>query len=141
MSHPRVVREGVFDQDPKALEEAFTCAGFLGRTGVADFLLAQGVDPSAGANTGLNSFHWAVNRGQLETVELLIQRKAPLETKNIYGGTVLGTAAWSAINEPKLDHIAIIEALISAGARLDAAGYPTGNERVDQVLRQHGAKA
>jgi hypothetical protein len=27
-----------------------------------------------------------------------------------------------------------------AGAKLDAAGYPTGNERIDEVLRRHGAK-
>ncbi|MBI4165337.1 MAG: ankyrin repeat domain-containing protein [Acidobacteria bacterium] len=133
--------KGYFDQEPMALDEALTCACFLGRTSIADFLLAQGVDPSAGAGTGLNGFHWAANRGQLETIKLLIQRKMPLETKSMYGGTVLGTAVWSAINEPKPNHIAIIEALINAGARLDAVGYPTENERVDEVLRRYGAKA
>ncbi len=131
---------GYFDEEPKALEEAFTCACFLGRTSVADFLLAHGVDPSAGVSTGLYGFHWAANRGQLDTVKLLIQRKVPLEIKSMYGGTVLGTTVWSAINEPKPDHVAIIEALIGGGARLDAAGYPTENERVDEVLRHHGAK-
>src|SRR5439155_20393016 len=98
--HPcRIVawyEQGYFDNEPKALDEAFTCACFLGRTSVADFLLIQGVDPSAGANTGLNGFHWAANRGQLDTVKLLIRRKAPLEIKNMYGGTVLGTTVWSA---------------------------------------------
>jgi len=29
----------------------------------------------------------------------------------------------------------------AAGAKPDAAGYPAGNERVDEVLRRHGAKA
>ena len=53
---------------------------------------------------------------------------------------MLGTAVWSAINEPRADHIRIIEALIAAGAKLDAAGYPTGNEQVDEVLRRYGAK-
>lgn len=132
-------RKGYFTEEPKALEEAFTCACFLGRTSVAEFLLAQGVDPSAGAGTGLNGFHWAANRGQLDTVRLLIRRKVPLETKNMYGGTVLGTTVWSAIHEPRADQFAIIEALINAGARLDAAGYPTGNESVDELLRRHGA--
>src|SRR5207245_2166775 len=97
------------------------------------------VDPAAGANTGLNAFHWAANRGQLDTVKLLLERKASLEIKSMYGGTVLGTAVWSAINEPRADHLAIIEALIAAGAKLDGAGYPTGNERVDEVLRRYGA--
>lgn len=128
---------GLFADEPTALQEALTCACFLGRTSVAEYLLAQGVDPSAGASTGLDGFHWAANRGQLETVMLLIRRKAPLETRSMYGSTVLGTAVWSAINEPRADHIRIVEALIKAGARLDEVGYPTGNERVDEALRRH----
>jgi hypothetical protein len=132
--------KGYFDEEPKALVEALTCACFLGRTTVVDFLLTHGVNPAAGNGTGLNAFHWAANRGQLDTVKLLIERKAPLELKSMYGGTVLGTAVWSAINEPRVDHVPIIEALLVAGAKLDAAGYPSGNEHVDEVLRRHGAK-
>ena len=70
---------------------------------------------------------------------LLIEHKAPLETKSMYGGTVLGTAVWSAVNEPRADHVLIIEALINAGANLGAAGYPSGNARIDEVLVRHGA--
>jgi len=36
----------------------------------------------------------------------------------------------------------IIEALIAAGAKIDAidsADYPTGNKRIDEALRRHGA--
>jgi hypothetical protein len=88
----------------------------------------------------MNGFHWAANRGQLQTVKLLIERKVPLEVENMYGGTVLGCAVWSAIHEPSADHLAIIEALLNAGAKADAAEYPTGNARVDEVLRRHGAK-
>ena len=100
----------------------------------------RGVDPAAGTGTGLSAFHWAANRGNLDTVKLLIERKAPLEQKNMHGGTVLDCAVWSAINEPRVDHIAIIESLLAAGANIEEAGYPTGNERVDEVLRRHGAK-
>lgn len=131
--------EGHFDREPKALAEALTCACFLGRTSVVEFLLNKGVDPLRGDGTGLNGFHWAANRGQLGAVKLLIERKASLETKSMYGGTVFGTAVWSAINEPRADHLAIIEALIAAGAKIDAAGYPSGNEQVDELLRRHGA--
>ena len=133
--------KGYFDNEPKALVEACTCACFLGRTSVADFLLTHGVDPAAGTSTGLSAFHWAANRGNLDTVKLLIERNAPLELVNMYGGTVLGCAVWSAINEPRVDHVAIIEALLAAGAKIDEADYPTGNERVDEVLRRHGAKS
>lgn len=126
----------LFANEPKALDEALTCACFNGRTEVVGYLLAHGVGPSGGANTGLNGFHWAANRGQLDVVMLLIRRQAPLETRSMYGGTVLGTAVWSAINEPRPDHLRIIEALIKAGARVDDVGYPTGSERVDEVFRR-----
>jgi Ankyrin repeats (3 copies) len=128
-----------FETEPKALAETLSCACFLGRTRVVEFLLTQGVDLTRGDGTGLNGFHWAANRGKLETVKLLIERKAPLEIKSMYGGTVLGTAVWSAVNEPRADHVPIIEALIIAGANVDAAGYPSGNVHVDEVLRRHGA--
>lgn len=131
---------GYFENEPKALAEAFSCSCFLGQTSVAEFLMTNGVDPAAGTSTGLSGFHWAANRGNLDTVKLLIERKAPLELVNMYGGTVLGCAVWSAINEPRVDHIAIIEALLAAGANIDDAEYQTGNERVDEVLRRHGAK-
>lgn len=132
---------GLFASEPKALEEAFTCACFSGCTHVIEYLLARGVNPNGGANTGLNAFHWAANRGQLKAVEILIRNKASLETQNAYGGTVLGGAVWSAVHEPKPDHIRIIKALLDAGAQVDAAGYPSGDERVDEVLRHHGAGA
>lgn len=130
-------QKGYFENHPSALVEAFTCACFNGRTDVARYLLDRGVDPGSTSGTGLNALHWAANRGQLDTVMLLIGRKAPLEDRSMYDGTVLGTAVWSAIHEPKADHIRIIEALIDAGARLDAVNYPTGDTRVDEVLRRH----
>jgi hypothetical protein len=116
--------QGAFENEPQALAEAFTCACFLGRTGIADFLLTQGVDPLAGTGTGLSGFHWAANRGNLETVELLIERKAPLEQQNSYGGTVLGGTLWAAFNEPRADHLGIIEALLAAGAQVEPDWQP-----------------
>jgi hypothetical protein len=132
---------GLFATQPKALGEAFTCACFLGQTAIVEYLLDKGVDPSGGAATGLNAFHWAANRGQLEIVEILIRSKAPLETQNAYGGTVLGSTVFAATNEPRADHVRIIEALAQAGAQVGAVAYPTGNEQVDAVLRSHGATA
>jgi hypothetical protein len=131
-------RMGLLDDEPEALAEALTCACINGKTMVAEHFLDSGVDPLAGMGTGMSAFHWAANRGQLNTVEMLICRGVPLEAKNSYGGTVLGTAVWSAIHEPKADHLAIIDVLILAGASLVAVEYPTGNEPVDEVLRRHG---
>ena len=76
-----------------------------------------------------------MNRGQLETVRLLIQWKAPLEPRSMYGGNVLDTAVWSAINEPRPNHLQIIEELLKAGARLEDEVWPTGHEQVDAVLK------
>jgi ankyrin repeat protein len=111
--------QGAFANEPQALAEAFTSACFLGRMGIAEFLLDSGVDPLAGTGTGLSGFHWATNRGQLETVKLLIQRGLPLEEKNSYGGTVLSGTLWAAFHEPRADHLLIIEALLAAGAKVE----------------------
>lgn len=64
--------------EPKApMEQAFTWACMLGRTSDAEFLLAKGVDPLAGDNTGLNGFHYAGWHGHLDTVKLQIAGSQP----------------------------------------------------------------
>ena len=132
--------QGRFRDQPKALAEALTCASFLGRTGVAEYLLKQGVNPSGGASTGLDALHWAANRGQLEAVRLLIRANAAIDTRSMYGGTALGTAIWSAINEPRHDHLQIIEELLHAGARLEDVHYPTRHEHIDAILQRHRSR-
>lgn len=114
--------QGAFEQEPQALAEALTCACFLGRTGIAEYLWQRGVDVTAGTATGLSAFHWAANRGHLATVKLLLKYNAPLEMENSYGGTVLGGTLWSAHYERlRADHLAIVEALLAAGAHVKAA--------------------
>jgi ankyrin repeat protein len=135
------VNDERFREVPDALDEAFTCACFLGETRVASELLAEGLDSQGGAATGLNALHWAVNRGQLETVRMLLDKRPLLEVRNMYGGTVLGVAIWSAIHEQRPGHVAIIEALLNAGARPAAVEYPTGVEAIDALLERHGAKS
>src|SRR5688572_14691862 len=134
---PRIVEwheAGRFRNEPKALAEALTCTCFLGGTDVAQHLLEHGVDPSGGAGTGLNAFHWAANRGQVEAVRLLLRWKAPLGTRSMYGGNILDTAVWSAINEPRSGQREVIEQLLGAGARLEDEEYPTGNSDIDAML-------
>ena len=75
--------------------------------------------------------------GQLEAMRLLILWKAPTETRSMYGGNVLDTAVWSAINEPRPNQLAVIEELLKAGARRETEQYPTGHEAIDALLRQH----
>ncbi|MBA2628149.1 MAG: ankyrin repeat domain-containing protein [Gemmatimonadales bacterium] len=133
------VRDGWFRDDPATLNEAATCACFLGQTTMVAFLFAHGADPIAGAGTGLNGLHWAANRGQCETVRTLLAHGLPLEIRNIYGGTVLGGTVWASVHEARPAHLAIIEALLAAGADVREAGYPSGSDAVDRLLARYGA--
>ena len=131
---------GRFDGQSTAAAEAFTCACFNGCVDVAEYFLMRGSDSSGGAGTGLNAFHWAVNRGQLSITRLLIKHRTPLETRNEYGGTVLGCAVFSAVQEPKPDHLQIIRELLKAGADVNAAAFPSGDVDVDDILKAYGAR-
>ncbi len=132
---PHLDRESIEPLDAPALAEVLTCAAFLGRIDLAESLLRNGVDPAGGNVTGLNALHWAANRGQLDAVRLLLKHGAPLEARNMYGGTVLGTAVWSARNEPRTRHLEIVKALLGAGADAGAVELPTGDDRIDALLR------
>jgi hypothetical protein len=83
--------------------------------------------------------HCAAIGGQLETIKFLLKQNAPLEVKNVYGGTVLGQALWSAAHggEPKV-YAAIIKVLIEAGARVPERHVPV-NKPIDDLLRGYGS--
>lgn len=116
--------------------------GFLwaceyGRISVIDFLLTQDIDLRAGGNTGLSGLHWAVVGGQMEAIQLLLERGAPLEAVNKYGGTALGQAIWCVINgDPAADYFQVIELLLRAGAQIDedSRAWLVREERLSGVL-------
>lgn len=114
-------------------EKGFISACEYGRRDVVDFMIDKGVDLATGANTGQTALHLAAHRGQLDIMKLLIDRGAPLEGFNCYGGTVLGQALWSAENgEPEIDFVPVVEMLLAAGAQPDV--YPGMKERVEKIL-------
>jgi tetratricopeptide (TPR) repeat protein len=129
------------------VEAGFLWACEFGRDGVVEFLLDKGVEAATEVH-GMNGLHWAIVGGRLGTAKLLLERNVPLEWRNGYGGTALGCATWAATQsdpvyrwpDRETDWATIVQMLIAAGARVEEAGYPTGNERVDEVLRRHGAK-
>lgn len=110
--------DGSFADEPEMLAEALSCAMMLGSTETARYLMEKGVDPYAGMKTWLAGPHYAVSSGHLETVTMLIDKGVSLEVENKYGGTLLGQALWSAVNEHKDTHAEIIERLIDAGAHV-----------------------
>ena len=137
-------------RDPQAhLERALIWAAALGRTAMVEFLSMQHVNLGATDDQGLTAMHWAAVQGHQDVLDVLLSRRAPMEARNVYGGTVLGAAVWASTHVDGVfrpggfapaDHVAIIERLIAAGARIDAVGYPSGNRVVDAVLERHGAR-
>jgi hypothetical protein len=104
----------------------------------------------------MNGLHWAMIGGHADTIRLLIDKKVPLEDRNMYGGTALGAGLWAAIQSedvyrwPKAgDDLANIEILLRAGSIIGPgtlqwlAGekdMPAARkEALDKLLRRYGA--
>jgi hypothetical protein len=124
----------------KQLQSAFLYACGCGQKNVVEFLLNKGVDLADGGRDGQTPLHWAVIDGQLEMVKLLLRYKPPLESRNRYGGTVLGQTLWSAGHggDPTL-YAKIIETLIAAGAKIPPRHVPV-NKSIDDLLRRYGSE-
>ena len=99
-------------------------ASEYGHVGVMNFLMDRGVDPREAVN-GEYPLDMAVCGGHLPAIRLLVQRGAPLESQNRYGGTPLGMAFYvlgqrDAVHtwpEPAVDGLAVIAELVGAGAQ------------------------
>jgi hypothetical protein len=71
---------------------------------------------------------------------MLLAHHPPLEQENAYGGTVLGQTLWSAAHggAPQLT-IAILEALLAAGAKLEDRHVHV-NPQIDAFLASKGSR-
>jgi hypothetical protein len=121
------------------MAKGFLWACGYGRNEVLAFLLDRGLDLDAHDADGQTGLHWAAMNRHLDTIELLLARRAPLEAKNVYGGTVLGQTLWSAAHHPEADvYIPIVENLLAALAKVPAR-HPPISHRMDALLEQHGS--
>ena len=101
------------------IQSAFMTACEFGRTQVVEFLLDKGADMRGQDGNGQTGLHSAALAGHVHTVKLLLERRAPLEVQNVWGGTVLGNVLWGAIHhDPNVDYVPIVEMLINAGAKV-----------------------
>lgn len=132
---------------------ALNWASQYGHSTVVDYLLDRGADPADPIN-GMHALHMALLGGHVDTIRLLIKRGAPLETRNMYGGTPLGMALWVIEQrdpvhtwpEEKVDDLAVIDALLEAGAEvgmgiLTALQYQPRSRmktKIEQLLRSYG---
>ena len=126
----------------ESLDFAFRLACGYGRRDVVDFLLDRGADLASQGRLGrMTALHMAVIGGHRDIVRLLLARNAPLEAVNVYGGTVLGQALWSAAHGGDPDaYEEILEDLLAAGATLEER-HPPINKRIDELLVKHGSRA
>jgi hypothetical protein len=122
------------------IQRALVVACRFGRAEVARFLLDMGVNPAAADHDSMTALHWSCAAGLGEIVDMLLERKAPLEVRNTWGGTVLDSTIWFAVNNPTpgADYLDIVSRLLKAGADPDEV-YPavTGIAEIDRVLRQY----
>ena len=118
---------------------AFRYACFCGHRAVVEYLVDRGVDLAGHDGDGQTGAHYAAMGAQLETLRLLIARDTPLEARNVYGGTVLGQALWSAAHADRPDEfVPIFEALLAAGAAIHDR-HPPVSPAVDALLARHGS--
>ncbi len=122
------------------IELALAWACKFARPDVAGFLLDAGVNLASKDGYDMTALHWAAPNGMIGVVRRLLALGAPLEALNRWEGTVLGSTIHFAIHMPvkDVDYPAVLEMLITAGANVDAA-YPSGDERIDALLKRHGA--
>lgn len=103
-------------------------------------LLDKGVDVNTKFRYGATALSYASDKGHLEVVKLLLERKADANVKDtFYGATPI---IWAA----QKGHAKVVEALLDAGAegKEDALGIGAGSghlELVKVVLAKGGLKA
>lgn len=129
------VKELLATVSQEQLGKGFVWACGYGSNDVVEFLLNYGVDPAVGTRVDMTGLHLAAHEGHLDTVKLLLAHNAPLEVKNVYGGTVLDQTLWSAIHHPMPAHREIVETLIAAGANIED-DWLTGIPAIDELLHR-----
>ena len=122
------------------LEKALVTASWYGPIEVMKYLLDRCVDVAAFDGT-MTPLHSAAGRADLAMTTLLIERGAPLERKNSFGGTVLDSTLWFAYNSDpedlaRRDYPAVIHVLLAAGAKDDL--YPEMKGYIDEIYRRAG---
>lgn len=135
-----VVQQLLAISSQKEREAALILAAQCEQLPVVQFLLDSGVDVAA--SNGMTALHWAAANGDFPMMTLLINRGAPLESQNEFGGTVLSSTLWFAYHARPADftarnYPAVFDLLIAAGGRTDF--YPDMQRDIDGV-REHAKR-
>jgi ankyrin repeat protein len=137
------------------LGHALAWAAACGEREAVELLLDRGADPRGTDQNRMTALHWAAANKHLEIVKLLLRWKAPLEAKNAWGGTVLGSTGWFVANgswfpaaHPRGEearrtsdsYAEVFETLLQAGADVSVMDARTGDREVDELLGRYGAR-
>lgn len=126
------------DLDIGPAASAVTEAAQAGRAKTVRLLLSAGFDPKPPGMDSGTALHLAAWYGHKEVVQLLIPH-VPLDHKDAHhGSTPLGWACHGAqwCRNPQGDYVAVVEALILAGAKVTAPANSGG----DSMLTQAGQR-
>lgn len=103
----------------KQLQGGLIWACMFGRENVVVFLLDHGAHLAERLDSGATPLHWAAGGGHLGLVKLLVERGAPLEAINTWGGTVLEHAGWGFEHSAAgTDFAPVFDRLLAAGAKI-----------------------
>ena len=120
-------------------KEAIVDAGKSGNVLALNAMLEYGFPIDVQDSQGFSALHWASWYGQVDAVKFLLDQGAPLELKNIYGGTVIDGTVWGYANSDgnPIHAEEILTLLANAGADLSAISpFPSGNEKVDKIVQK-----
>ena len=147
------------DRDPSILpsltradHSRLAHAIFDGRRKAARLMLRLGFDTAAGGVDGGTALHAASWMGDVELVEVILQRgRVAVESRDpVHLSTPLGWAAFGSVHRRAEggDYCAVIDRLVEAGADINAPGngeplsliaMAEGNPEVQTTLKKHGA--
>ena len=125
------------------VEWAFLSACHFDRVDVANWFIAIGVDIRASDKDAMTALHWAAANANLALTTRLLDMGAPLEVRNHWGGTVLGSTGHFASYMPRsgADYLSVMELLIARGADPSVLwSFPAGNPVMDELRRRHGVR-
>jgi len=112
------------------------------RTEAVRALLAAGIPLDARGEAGGTALHWACWKGYPDLVEVLIEHGAPLGVEDTEfhappsGWLHHGTQNCGQ-HDGDFDYAQVARLLIASGAPMSGCNTPTGNAKVDAVLREH----